>query len=68
MYPVFVTTGIGGIGLTVTGKFGDTVPFPQELVPRTVMLPETAEGLKLTVMELVFPPLTMLAPAGTVQE
>jgi hypothetical protein len=61
-----VTTGLAGIGFTVTAKLGDTIPFPQELVPITVMIPEAAVGVKSTVMERVFAPPTIFTPVGTV--
>src|SRR5664280_446054 len=35
--PRALITGDGGTALTVTAKIGETVPLPQELVPRTVM-------------------------------
>ena len=56
-----------GNGLTVTGKAGDDAPFPQLFVPATVIFPDTAEALKLTVMFLVPAPVAMVAPAGRVQ-
>jgi hypothetical protein len=51
----------------VTAKFGETFPFPQELLPETVMFPETAEVLIVTVMELVLEPPVVINPVGTVQ-
>ena len=67
MFPVFVTIGAGGIGFTVILKFGETIPSPQELTPCTVMFPETAFGVKSTVIEFVLLPLTIRTPNGTVQ-
>lgn len=46
---------------------GETAPVPQLLLPVTVTVPETADKVKSTVIEGLFAPLTMLAPAGSVQ-
>jgi hypothetical protein len=56
-----------GNGLTVTAKPGEGSPFPQTLVPYTVICPETAVAPKLTVMVLVPAPEVIVAPAGSVQ-
>ena len=58
--------GVEGTGLTVTLRL-ELAPFPQALVPKTVTLPEEADELKSTWIELVFAPEVMVAPAGTVQ-
>ena len=63
--PVMVPAAAGK-GFTVTAKAGDAVPFPQLLVPATVMLPDTAVAPKLTVMLFVPAPVAMVAPAGRV--
>jgi hypothetical protein len=52
-----VTTGSE---LTVIAKAGETVPFPQALVPATVRFPEVAVPEKLIVIEFVVP--TIVAP------
>ena len=67
VYPVLVTTGAAGIGLTVTAKFGETVPFPHELVPVTENVPDSPVGEKLTVIELVLAPLVIVAASGMLQ-
>ena len=54
-----------GNGLTVIFK-EEACPFPQLLVPVTVMIPDNAEVPKSTVMELLFC-VTILAPEGRVQ-
>ena len=53
--------------MTVTFKSGDGAPFPQELVPKTLIIPDTAESVKSTIIVLVLLPLTMITPAGKVQ-
>ena len=45
----------------------DVAPFPQSLNPFTVILPETDDAPKSTVIDGVFPPEAMTAPEGTVQ-
>ena len=42
------------------------IPLPHPLVPCTVILPETAELLNVTVILFVFDPAVMLAPDGNV--
>ena len=64
--PVIIPAAAGN-GLTVTAKAGEAAPFPQPLVPETVMFPDTAPVPKLTVIFLVPEPDAMTAPAGSVQ-
>jgi hypothetical protein len=66
LYPFTVTTGLKGAGFTVTDKGGELIPFPQEFVSSTEILPETET--KLTVIEFVFAPLSIMLPEGNVQE
>ena len=51
--PVIVPASPGKFN-TVTGKFGDEVPFPQRLLPYTVIFPEEALAEKSTVIEFVY--------------
>ena len=53
-------------GLTVTAKV-PVGPVAQLFVPVTVIFPDTAVGVKLTVIVFVPAPEMMVAPAGTVQ-
>ena len=53
-----------GSGLTVTANAGERVPFPQLLVPATVIFPDADPGPKLTVIFLVPAPEAMVAPVG----
>ena len=45
----------GGHRLTVTGKFDETAPVPQALVPLTVRFPDVADAEKDPLMEDEFP-------------
>ena len=57
-----------GRGLAATAKEGETVPYPQEFFPYTVIFPDDAEGEKFTVMELVRYPETMVVPGERTHE
>ena len=54
-------------GFTVTLKATDAVLFPHELNGVTEIVPDTALPEKLTVIEFVFDPEAMVAPAGSDQ-
>jgi hypothetical protein len=58
-----VNEGIGD-GFTVTAKL-EAVPAPQEFEPATVIFPDTAEALKLTVIAFVPLPEAIVAPVGS---
>ena len=56
-----------GARFTVTGNGGEGIPFPQMLLPKTVIFPETADVPKSTVMLLVPAPVATVAPGGKLQ-
>lgn len=62
-----ITTLTGNAGFTVTAKFGEGVPEPQVLDGVTEIFPEEAAAETLTVIALVFEPVTMLKPEGSDQ-
>ena len=64
MVSPLIVPAAAGNELTVTASDED-VPLPHELVPFTVIFPETAEELKSTVMLLV--ELVPVTPVGSVQ-
>ena len=47
---------------------GDSTPFPQALVPYTVISPDDAVELKFTVILLVLLPAVIDAPVGSVHK
>ena len=63
--PVIVPA-FAGNGFTTTANV-DGAPFPQLLVPVTIIFTDTAVGPKLTVILVVPAPVAMVAPAGRVQ-